>query len=358
MKSKTIIALGAIVGITALSSCKPKQTTVSGQISITPEKGETLKLDTVVVLVMEKQEAAKFLKEKKVVIESEINPKRTKLANARQNLEKVQAEHDLFFANKSYLTNSDCVAMATDIDSTSKELEGLEKEIGPLRDENKRLRQLAWAAYTKVTMAGMRSDSARMTADITSQQVHILDRKANWMLTPELTARHSLTEYSNESYPTGELPEVSQWRGFVGATLKAWPNLASQIQEDRSKIDSLKRKLDYAVTLTTNKKNRELDVAKTQRTTAKAEYIEAISTLFAGFAPTTTKEAPIYPDRKFFITCPRNNNFTVFAKAEHATSSEPERYFWLINVPNNAEGEHVFLNEKNLIEIDPDGYLK
>jgi hypothetical protein len=106
MKSHLILIL---VSLLALTGCKPKQTTLSGQVFIVTQGAENVKLGDVEILLIEKSQAADFLQKKQPAIESEIALKQQELTNAEQevatasgNADKAQAYFDWFMVNKPY----------------------------------------------------------------------------------------------------------------------------------------------------------------------------------------------------------------------------------------------------------------
>ena len=62
MKIKIIISFIATVGMLGLTGCKPKETTLSGQIFIVTRGSENIKLGLVEVQLIEKQQVTNFLK--------------------------------------------------------------------------------------------------------------------------------------------------------------------------------------------------------------------------------------------------------------------------------------------------------
>ena len=110
MKMKIIIALAATVGILGLAGCKPKATTVSGQVFIVTKGAENFKLGDVEILLVEKSQVTDFLQKKQPAIDLEMASKRQELTNAEQeaaialgNADKAQANFDWFTANKTWI---------------------------------------------------------------------------------------------------------------------------------------------------------------------------------------------------------------------------------------------------------------
>ena len=110
MKIKIIIAFIAAIGTLGLTGCKPKETTLSGQIFIVTRGSENIKLGLVEVQLIEKQQAIDFLKKRQVAIDLEIASRQREYAVAKSEDEKSAADFNTFQTN-SPLTKSDYVEM-------------------------------------------------------------------------------------------------------------------------------------------------------------------------------------------------------------------------------------------------------
>ena len=89
MKIKIIIAVIATVGTLGLIGCKPRETTLSGQIFIVTRGSENIKLGLVEVQLIEKQSVSEFLQKKQATIDSEIASRQRDYDLARENLTKT-----------------------------------------------------------------------------------------------------------------------------------------------------------------------------------------------------------------------------------------------------------------------------
>ncbi len=79
---------------------------------------------------------------------------------------------------------------------------------------------------------------------------------------------------------------------------------------------------------------------------------------FADFSPPIIQKKLTDADGRFSFSYPRNSAFTIFAKAERMVGIKSEKYYWLVDAPNNVESAQLFLSNNNLVFIDPDGYFK
>jgi len=105
MKTKIVIAVVAVVGMVGLVGCKPKETTLSGQVFIVTQGAENVKLGDVEILLIEKAQVVNFLQTKQPTIESE-------MASKQEDLKKIQQGHvpGILLTNTAYakaLSDSD-----------------------------------------------------------------------------------------------------------------------------------------------------------------------------------------------------------------------------------------------------------
>ena len=77
----TWLILGVLTGflVFAALGCKPKATTVSGQVFIVTKGAENVKLGAVEILLIEKPQVTEFLQKKQPAIESEMASKQEEL---------------------------------------------------------------------------------------------------------------------------------------------------------------------------------------------------------------------------------------------------------------------------------------
>ncbi|MGD0815964.1 MAG: hypothetical protein ABSA83_20415 [Verrucomicrobiota bacterium] len=78
----------------------------------------------------------------------------------------------------------------------------------------------------------------------------------------------------------------------------------------------------------------------------------------SGFQPVAIKKTLTDADGKFYITCPCDTGITLYAKAQRQVGYRAEHYYWLIGAPTHSESGPFILSNNNLIEIDPDNYVK
>jgi hypothetical protein len=143
MKRKSLI-LVAIVGVIGLAGCKPKETTMPGQVFIATSGRENIRLGAVEVLLIERQQVTNYLQKRQVVIsdkmklatramletrqrdtanaEFDVKARQNNVTNAEQNVEAAQKqfdpvkkEYDQFMATQPFLTNAVYVKIKKDL---------------------------------------------------------------------------------------------------------------------------------------------------------------------------------------------------------------------------------------------------
>jgi len=86
IKSLPILIFTALV---ALTGCKPKETTLSGQMFIVTQGGENIKLGDVKIILVEKTQVAGFLQMKAPVIKSELTARKEEYYAAKAEAQKI-----------------------------------------------------------------------------------------------------------------------------------------------------------------------------------------------------------------------------------------------------------------------------
>jgi len=143
MKLKSFI-LVAIVGVIGLAGCKPKETTIPGQVFIATQGRENIRLGAVEVLLIERQQVTNYLQKRQAVIsdkiklatraglearqrdmanaESQVQTRQINVTNAVQNVEaaykqvdQAKATYDQFIAAQPLLTNAVYVKLRKDL---------------------------------------------------------------------------------------------------------------------------------------------------------------------------------------------------------------------------------------------------
>ena len=94
---KTLFCFLVVLASLILSGCKPKEATVSGQIFIVTRGGESIKLGSVQVQIIEKQSLVEFLKQKQAAIDL---PRERDVADAtgKKDLDAIKAAIDAKYA--------------------------------------------------------------------------------------------------------------------------------------------------------------------------------------------------------------------------------------------------------------------
>jgi hypothetical protein len=88
MKAKIIIALVAVIGILGLVGCKPKPTTLTGQVFIVTQGGDSVKFGDVSILLIEKSQVTDFLEKKEPLIDAKIASRKQEIVVAKEEWKK------------------------------------------------------------------------------------------------------------------------------------------------------------------------------------------------------------------------------------------------------------------------------
>jgi hypothetical protein len=299
MNTKIIIALVAIVGIFGLTGCKPKTTTLTGQVFIATRGGDNVKFGDVEILLIEKSQVTDFLEKRQPIIGSEIASRQQALSVAEEDAQKAQLAFDSFLKHGRPTTNSDLIEILKQSDAVKKEVYAANKQI-----------------------------------DAVSGQIDAL-----------------------EANPQAWNPA---WNTRTDALFNEQDAL---LKKDQSYVDELKLlslKFDAVVARLDAEETNKLNSAKLCVVSAeqKLEYSPTSGDYLSDFLPVAAQRTISDADGKFSLVYPHGQTFTIYAHAQRATLNGIEDYYWLIDAPKNAEVVQVFLSNNDLVSVDPDGYFK
>ena len=301
MKTKILITLIATAGILGLAGCKPKATTVSGQVFIVTKGAENFKLGAVEILLVEKSQVTDFLQKKQPAIESEMASKRQDITNAEQevataqsNANKAEAYFDWFTANKPYKTNADYFKSSSEWDNLFKQ-------------------------YVR--------------------QTNYVERLGNY-LTNNASDDNSVNTFFAAIKKREEMAEQLNSLSDQKTAIKT-----AALAAERDKLEIVKSTLTKA--------DSHADTVKTilENSPTVADYL-------ADFSPIVVQKTLSDSDGKFSFTYPRDKTLAIFAHAQRMVLDKTEIYYWLVDAPTNAETAQIFLSNNNLVFADPDGYFK
>jgi hypothetical protein len=132
---KTIILpILIFTALVALVGCKPKQTTLSGQMFIVTQGAENVKLGDVEILLIEKSQVAEFLQKEQQAVESQIKIREQAVETAETNAQKAEYDFDIFMDNQLYATNADYIKFKDQLDEPLKLKDALAKQMASLED--------------------------------------------------------------------------------------------------------------------------------------------------------------------------------------------------------------------------------
>lgn len=366
MKLKCLI-LVAIVGVIGLAGCKPKETTIPGQVFIATQGRENIRLGAVEVLLIERQQVTNCLQKRQAVISDKI-----KLAT-RAGLEARQ--RDTANAESQVKT---CQINVTD---AVQNVEAAQKQLDQAKAKYDQF-MAAQPLLTNAVYVKLKKDLAFRTGLIPIQQqtVQFLEEEVNKPYSPQTWVQ----DYNGINGTSGHWAGPTQAEQLiekqaVGKRLadakNDLANTYARINADQQALEKIENGVDEFQANKLHDAESLLNTAKSRLTEVQSSLAAAKSRLetiknkppfvptpptvddyFYGFTPTVVKKANTDADGNFSLTYPCNKRFTIFARAERATLSEHEKYFWLIDAPVKPEAGRVLLNNNNLIEVDPDGY--
>jgi len=93
MKTKIVVVLIIIVATLGLTACKPKTTTLAGQLFIVTQGGDNIKLGDVQILLIEKAQVAAYLAKKQPIVDAEITSAQQEFDVAKEKSKEAYATH-------------------------------------------------------------------------------------------------------------------------------------------------------------------------------------------------------------------------------------------------------------------------
>jgi hypothetical protein len=357
------------VGVIGLAGCKPKETTITGNVFIAASGGTSFRLGAVEVLLIEKQPVTNYLQKKQTVISDKI-----KLAT-RADLE---ARQQAIASAKSEIAS-----LQINVTNAAQNIEEAQKRVDQAKAKYDQF-MAAQPLLTNAVYLKIKKDIPFRTGLIASQQQtrKFLEEEVNKPYSPQTWVEDYHGVNGTSGHWVGSTPaEWAEQKQVIGNRLAdAENNLANahaQINADQQALEKMENDVDEFQANKVHDAESLLNAAKSHLTETQSSLAAAKSHLetikneppfvpnpptvddyFNDFTPTVVKKANTDADGNFSLTYPRNKRFTIFARAERATLSEHEKYFWLIDAPVKTEAGWVLLNNNNLIEVDPDGYFK
>lgn len=295
--TSVILFFACAVGIITVAGCKQK---IDGQVFIVTQGAENIKLGAVEVFLIDKNQVQIFLQKTEPFVESKIVDRRNSNISASNELQKAQISYDLFKTLKpnpsyyqSFLTNQ--------IFEFYPNFSDIKPRISNLIQRAKRLSDFAAAQQT---------------------------RRKN------LEAQGYIINYDQET-------------DWTSQALQAHAELESEIS-----------KLQDFVDLVENKQRDKIENAKSQIRTANAllKVCPTTDDYLNSFFPTPIQTTTTDADGRFSFSYSKSKALTIFARSQRSTLNGTEKYYWLVDVPQNGDSK-IFLNNNNFTTADPDGYF-
>jgi peptidoglycan hydrolase CwlO-like protein len=361
-----LIATISVLFTTMLSSCKPKQTTINGQVFIVTQGGLNIRLGAVEVLLIEKREATNYLQKISAEIndriksetaaalqahqqdiknaQSEVNEaqenfdkEKPKFQEAQNKFNEAKGKYDELMASAPFLTNSIYVKIKNDL--------GLREHLIPTQQQFIKTQEAAVAETaipgTPIWVAGSHFNA-----------------RGYWNGGDE-EARLALHDAYQKYLAIAEQDLVNnqkQIKADIEALQKIETTFAGfqseKLDGEKSELNEEKARLDAATTMLDSK---ESYLKSLEGQNPIYSPTPAREDCFSDFSPPIISKVNTDADGNFSIVCPTRGRFSIFAAAQRP--AESERYCWLIDAPNQSIPARVLLNN-NLVKIDPDGYFK
>lgn len=321
MNLKIVIAFVAIAEILGLAGCKPKETTVTGQVFIVTQGAENIKLGLVEVQLIPKQQVIAFLKIKTPTVEAEISSRQRGYETVKDEAQKASANLNSFETDGP-LTKAEYKSLKSEYQSLIETNSQLSYAVNVLDAEFEKLASSADLAH-KIKYSGVADDKQKADADKTIAALEAFDN----------------TDYTNK------------WRMVNEWHKNNWQMFSIKIKTDKIEADANSNKADLESQFAEAQSRLKMAKAKLNDYPTGESYL-------AGFIAPVIQKKLTDADGKFSFTYPCNSALTIFAKAERMVGSKAEKYFWVVNAPTNSETAQVLLGNQNLVCVDPDGYFK
>ena len=325
MKTNIVFALVTILGMFGLTGCRPKSEAASNEIKATPkikltgqmfivtEGAENIKLGDVEVLLIEKAQAVDFLWKKRSTIDSIMQSRKQALEIAKTNAGEPDAEYEL--AAKMIKTMN--VAMESAGRAKGLPRAMVENDLAvvtnDLNDFNLFFRDSPY--ITNNDFAAVKGNGGTLLT-------YIVDLAKTWSLGT------GAYQYYNRTTIENNIPAIV---GF------------------EKRVDEIARTTKGKYDLANSNLN-SIEIAFTNSPTSE-DYM-------ADFSPAFIQKTITDADGKFSLVYSSAKSYTIFGHAQRKVGTKTEQYYWLIDVPTNAESVQVFLSNHNFVTVDPGGYFQ
>jgi len=360
----TIIAALTIM----VSSCKPKQTVINGQVFIATQGGESIRLGAVEILLVDKNKVTNYLQKIKVQIDEkiksgagialqayqqtvrttqlEVDVAKQNLSDKKQGEEEAQnkfdearEKYDQIMASAPFLTNVVFVRIKKDLNLRTQQIPYLQQSI-------------------KIYEEGVAQNSHAAPPEY----VAYLRNPGGYWKAPDDTARLGALQEFQVYLAKAELDlsnDEKQFQADNEALEKIISNFdnvqSSKLNEAQSALDTANLSLNEAQSMLASKESNLQQITSQgpnyKHTASNADYL-------SDFSVPIISKVNSDADGNFSILCPGSGRFSIFASAQRQTISNSGKYYWLVDAPDKNKNERIFLNNNNLIGIDPDGYFK
>lgn len=321
-----VVAVGlfALVIAARIAGIAGGKTTMTGQAFIVTNGRENVRLGALQVVLLEKEQVKKFLRQRQIEINAEIVSHKQKVEQARRDVIAAEtnartARRDLDITSTQFPTTAEYVRIET-------REQNLDTESASLRQEEQRLQ------------AGLQSLGVAGNVEKDENQAALIVQGQYFVRGAAVGLFDTLTDVQNRLLDIGRVTEELHLQ---------LSELHEQIKEEaRLRSDRAQSAVADAQT-----KVKDLEYLLRQFP-APEDYLRDISSTVA-----ISERAVTDADGRFSITYTHRKEWTICASAERMVGKDTEKYYWVVDAPKAVGSSQILLNNNNLAEVDPDGYL-
>lgn len=356
---------GILLVLVDLTGCGRKET-IAGQLFIATAGGDNIKLGAAHVLLIENAAATNALqrsleiafqvekerlRSEKAKYEANVEAANADVRNfemevtnqeqnvdvARQQFNKTSEEYNDYIVSQPLRTNVVYVKIYRDLIAQRDSIQGQQEAIAQLQQEEGKSSQ---PGETRV----------------------VTDPRMGW-------------SYAAQNDEAGRIGLNTATQVYLANAERQLSETYAQINQDKQALEEMLRtatsvqqaKLNAAETSLNNSERRlSASLSSLASTKLRAQKIEGhppiahtptLSELFERFAPPVAVSTETDANGTFSLTYSRHKKYTLFVHAERATPLGVEQYFWLVDAPSASAAASVLLDNNDMVNMDPDGYL-
>jgi hypothetical protein len=360
-----LIATISMLFTMMLSSCKPKQTTITGQVFVAAGVGLSIRLGAVQVLLIERREATNYLQkiETEIIDKSKLDSaaalqshqqdiknaqsemikaqydladEQQKFTLAQANFNEEKIKHDAFVASAPFLTNAVYVRIKRDLELR---MEAISSKQQTIKSEEDEVSGTSHPGISEWVPTG--NGHGWLKSGDESERIQMNTTYKSMLITAKQDLENNYEQIQADTEALQRIEE--NFDGFQ-ATKFSGEQLA--FNEENERLETAKSMLS----------SKEFYLKSLESQNPNLPHIPDSKDWLSDFSPPPILKVNTDADGNFSIVCPTSGRFSIFAITQR--TEDGEKYCWLIDAPNQSIPARVLLNNNNLVEIDPDGYFK